>query len=536
MTWDRLEYRERVLEPARKAGNILPADLRERYGFHLVGPHAEFGAHIDAVTGYWKTLEQDRRYGTLARKLMADHKKFLDEGGQLTSRRFADLGEQARRRAQSDLERLARAEAQIATHAGPGTVARMIAMLAEQGRHVSEAGVRKALAGAGVAVVEKITPLPEAAHPKYPDLAAYVQELDCRLSAEIVFGKAVARGFRVLGGFRLEDGTRLDDAALAIAQGEADKRPYSDADTASVQRALAVMREMARAPGALDSVVLWEIVSKLRKLADLRLPQRTIALGATELGLAEDEAGILAVCVLDQGALDTRGSQINDALAAGRLRTAQELASTLPDTDDARRRVAAAAARVDAIVARADAALAVGRTEDCASLLAEATVLASDDEGLAGRLRDLPPPAPPAATAVVSGHAVIVRWEPSPARAGRLRYLVRRGEGRAPASPGNGDAVEAPPDGQQAIDTEAPPGSVLRYAVFASRGGATWSSRPRPARQSSRPRSRIWLCRWARPRLTPPGTCIRRRPVSALSVRWTVNPPDLTTATSCRPR
>ena len=59
MGWDPEKYRLEVLEPARQAGNVPPADLYVRYG--LPGDISDaraFAKRIAEVVDYWRTTEE----------------------------------------------------------------------------------------------------------------------------------------------------------------------------------------------------------------------------------------------------------------------------------------------------------------------------------------------------------------------------------------------------------------------------------------------------------------------------------------------
>jgi hypothetical protein len=470
--WDRERYRLEVLEPARQAGNVPPLDLYVRYGLPSdISDPAAFGQQVHEVLDYWRELRSSRVYARLADALIARHAELAPDGP-LTLEKFTQRHAQAHREQTDQLARLADAEAGAATHVGPATLARLRSAL---GRSVTDAEVTEALQRAGVRVVAAFPQLPAAPHPKQADLAQHVRQLSKRLSAEVVFGDAVRHGFRVLGGFRLADSRRLDEAALDEARRQTDALPYSAPGKATTENVLAILRGAARTPGDLDALLLSEVVEWLRQFAGRGFVQRAIAGQARELGLEEDEAGLIAAAMFAGGALEPARQQVEEELTAGRLRTAQRLAAGLPAGDPLRERVAALDAQVTALIRRADQELAQGRRELAATRLAEAARIAADDASLAERLAALPPPPPRNAAARVDGDHVLVTWGPSPALAGRVRYRVRRGQDRAPVSPAEGTAVAAQTGRNDVTDTEPPLGADLIYSVFADRGGEACS-------------------------------------------------------------
>jgi len=400
VTWNRDQYLVNVLVPARKAGNVPPPDLYVRYGLPGdIRDEAAFARQVAEVVAFWQQLKSRRTYARLAETLITAHAE-LQRAGQLTPESFAERHADARRVQLERLTRLADAEAGAATHVGQAKVTRLRSAL---GGAVSEADVTEALGQAGVRIVDEFPYLPQAPHPKQADLARYVAQLGVRLSAAVVFGDAVGRGSRILGGFRLADGRVLGETAIAEAGNRVAALPYSDPAKAPSENVLAILRAAARKPGDLDTLLLSEMVERLRPLARSGFIQRAIASQAQELGLVKEEAGLIAAAMLARDTLDAVRLQVEEELAAGRLRSAQRLAADLPTHDQLRERAAALDAEVSAIIRRADAEQGRGRNEQAAALLASAIGIARDDTGLPERLAAIPPPPPREATARVDG-------------------------------------------------------------------------------------------------------------------------------------
>jgi hypothetical protein len=360
VAWDRDQYLTDVLERAERAGNVPPPDLYVRYGLSGdIRDEAAFAQRVDEVVAFWAQLQMSVRYRGLARMLMAAHAE-LQRAGQLTLKSFVERHADARRAQLERLTRLADAEAGAATHVGRATVRRLRSAL---GGAVSEADVTEALGQAGVLIVDEFPKLPQAPHPKQAELARYVAQLGVRLSAAVVFGDAVGGGSRILGGFRLADGRGLGETAIVEAGNRVAALPYSDPAKAPSENVLAILRAAARKPGDLDALLLSEMVEQIRPLARSGFIQRAIAAQALELGLAEEEAGLIAATMLASDTLDAVRLQVAEELAAGRLRSAQRLATGLPADDPLRERAAAIDADVSAIIRRADAEQDRGRNE-----------------------------------------------------------------------------------------------------------------------------------------------------------------------------
>ena len=111
MGWDREQYREDVIKPARQAGNVPPADLYVRYGLptDLHDP-ALFAERITEVVEFWRDLTTGHSYDRLAEMLIAEHHA-LERARRLTLDSFAELHAHARREQMERLTRLADAEA-----------------------------------------------------------------------------------------------------------------------------------------------------------------------------------------------------------------------------------------------------------------------------------------------------------------------------------------------------------------------------------------------------------------------------------------
>ena len=165
---------------------------------------------------------------------------------------------------------------------------------------------------------------------------------------------------------------------------------------------------------------------------------------------------------------------VTELLRQQRLREAEAVVATLPPgavNEAVRARVGKALAEVDALVARAEREQAADRAEEAARLLAKAVRLAVDDTDLAARLSRITPPQPDDLAVDLGNGRAALRWTPSAALTGTVRYRVVRGAGTV-----DGGQVVAE-TGDNAVDQiGSPVAEIVTYAVFASRDGATWSS------------------------------------------------------------
>ena len=311
------------------------------------------------MVAFWRELKGRRMYARLADMLITAHAE-LEQAGRLTLRSFAARYADARREQLDRLARLSEVEAGAATHVGPDALARLRSALDGA---VTDAEVVRALEKAGVRMVGKFPALPAAPHPKQADLARHLAQLGVWPSAAVVFRDMTGKGFRVLDGFRLSDGRTLDDEALASARSRVDALPYADPAKTPTENVLAILRGAARKPGDLDALLLSEVVERLRSLARSGFIQRAIAAQACESGLDQEEAGLIAAALASADTAGALRPQVEDELAGGRLRGAQQLAAGLPADDPLRERIASLDAEVIALSRRSDQELAQGRGE-----------------------------------------------------------------------------------------------------------------------------------------------------------------------------
>ena len=222
-------------------------------------------------------------------------------------------------------------------------------------------------------------------------------------------------------------------------------------------------------------LLLSEITERLRHFADNGFVQRAVAVQARDLGLDEDEAGLVAAAMLTRSTVADVRQQVEEELAAGWLRSAQRLVAALAADDQLRQYRRGAGCGGRGLARQADQELAAGRSEQAARLLFEAVTMAGDDAGLAALLAALPPPPRAAPRRGSAGTRSWSAREASPALAGRVQYRVMRSDGRTPASVAEGTTVVTQTEQHHIADTGAPLGVALFYSVFAARGGDSWS-------------------------------------------------------------
>jgi hypothetical protein len=167
------------------------------------------------------------------------------------------------------------------------------------GAGVTEDDVRAALTAQDV-VVADLPELPaRAPRALSRRLLDSVAELRLQLSIEVVFGSALAYGFSLLDGVRVGEVRRLDRQSLDEAALQADRLP-DGADRALRQTIITELTQAAAEEGTLDAIVLWEVLTQLRRYLDGSFSQRALAQQATRLGLVRHDAERLAAALVTE--------------------------------------------------------------------------------------------------------------------------------------------------------------------------------------------------------------------------------------------
>jgi hypothetical protein len=144
-----------------------------------------------------------------------------------------------------------------------------------------------------------------------------------------------------------------------------------------------------------------------------------------------------------------------------------------PDLSPARKKLAT---QVRTQVEKLDAQLAEARAlerkdpEAAAQRYLDVLRSVNDEEARSGL--DRCPPAPGTAlTAVCVADGVLVTWNPSPARAGRITYRVVRTTGRPPIGADDGSTVADGTTSTRLVDPDPPIGAEVHYGVVTQRDG-----------------------------------------------------------------
>lgn len=482
MPFDSGAYKKAVLEPARKAGNVPPADLLVRYALDRsdLSSDAAFDARVTEVSGYWNSLSagNNQVYKKLVAALIAAHTG-LERRGELTAAAFRKRREQIETNARAKLTQRVTSIAKTLSCITLETMRRLV----EDGDGVlEEKDVREALRKQGITVIDPPWDIPAAAPlPAARRLADHLNVLGHRLSVDLVLGAdELRKGFTLKKGFRTHDGKVIAESTLESLRDDMATRTLDKSKTAATN-VITLLQLALKTPGKLEELLIWEIATALGRDVAAGLPVNAVIDTATELGLDSAEAWELVVTLTSAG---TRGSApaagddselVEEMMRSGDLRAAEELART-PGVDvrsSTRERLDAALAEVTKLLAEADRANASGDAEQEALLLGQVLLKRADDD-VRARLDRIAPPPPVGVTAMADGDRVVVNWQHSAARTGTVHYRVVRSAVTPATSPDAHDLL-VETDAGSAADGQPLVGVPGHYTVFAGRGGA-WSA------------------------------------------------------------
>lgn len=467
MTFDSTRYRQEVLEPAHRNGDRPPADLFVRYGLANDAnlDDAAFSAHIDQVANHWRTLQnRSPLYSRLVGALLREHAT-LDRSDKLNRKAFADAQREGRQKTVQALRRWIDDVGPVASCVSTEAVRQWSA---DAGIPVDTA--LRTLRHADITVADPIE-LPDAPpHAMARNAVAKRDALGLPLTLAEVDQAVVTDGFRVVGQFRPK-AVRLDAAAVQAAlDALARQRRVDGIDTRkSLLKAISVIIEA----GKLHEFVLWELRELLARCRSGMTTQKVLAREARQLGVADADADVLAMSVIEGGGAGGGGkaAEIEAALAEGRLRDAEHLVLLLDSDEGAEVRSA-----VERVRRQVDDQIAAARSaadgEQRARHLADALALSGDD-ATTRALASVAPPPPSGLRAVQRDGTVTLQWTAGVQNVGTAHYRIVRQVGAAPRTPGDGAVVAetSHTDATEQLDTRAAGvlGRRLHYAVFARR-------------------------------------------------------------------
>jgi hypothetical protein len=468
------EYKQRVLEPARAAGDQPPADLRVRYGLREPLRPAEVAAAVKEVRQCWRRARGQLKYRKLIDRLEADHRALVPvfeaaangDLGPLQSRLRAAQANTARRRIEAKTWLLDAAGA-----LGLLAPADLEGLAKTGGVPVAELATLAAGAGIEIRTPDQLPAV--SPYQAYPRVREALDVLGHRQLPDFVLGGLLTGPMRVLDEFQAPGG-RLDAAAVAAVADQWAKRAR-DSSATHADTVLVALKLMIK-QGRLEEFVCYDIAARLRERHRRRASERALLRYATaELGVDEQDARRLIFAIGRESGPEGGGSagRLRELLDAGEVHAAALLAEALlatqPDAGDGDAAVLVTEVRQRvARGTRLHAEAAASPDPDRAwALLAEALQLVPDLPGAEEQQRRLPPRPVPAARAAADGPAVVVTWSATPSAGGEIDYrVVRSGpEGRG------ADEIAVTTD--LTARDERPPANVpVTYGVVARRGQA----------------------------------------------------------------
>jgi hypothetical protein len=503
------DYKRKVLEPGRHAGDQPPEDLLVRYQLREPFSPGEVAARVKQVRQCWRRARGQLKYRRLIDRLEAEHRELAPI---FTAAERGDTGP-LKARLRGGAERAARRRAEARTRlldaAGP---LRLLAAgdleVIARSSGLARAELEELLRTDRIEIRDP-DPLPASApYRGYVKARESLAVLGHHHLADFLFGARLTGPMRVLDGFRAP-GVRLDASAVAAVAAEWARRPR-DTSTTNADTVLAALRSaLGHRPedGAdrdgkagtarLEELVRYDLVDRLRERHRQRASERALLRYAVDgLGIDPGEARRLVFAVLrESGPAGGLAGRLRELLDAGAAHAAALLADAAladaagPAADgegpggagrDAARRdaesaevlAAEARERVAAATRLRDEAVECPDPDRAWRLLADALHLVRDLPGAEEHRRRLPPlPAgTPAAVRDSGGTGVRLSWAESPSKVGEIGYRVVRQRGRPPRDGADGEIVAG--EGTGAHDERPPVNVPLYYAVVAHRGDA----------------------------------------------------------------
>lgn len=469
MRFDPVRYIEEYIK-RRKDLIVLSDDLVERYALTLPASDADIAGQIGAVREFWNGRKPGTRGADIIKLCLSEDERLRTEHGHsfLTAEWWSARAEKQQDAAKVSIARMADQLRTTFGSLGIVTAGVLDSYAAKHGLSPTEAAT--AAAQASLQVVTP-APLPQgtAIPPgRFKDLQVNLQASGARTVPELVHPGSGR--FTLLGGYVClsDKQKRLDAAAVQDQITQADKRGVSIAND-SRREALRSLIVAARDRADLPELALCHMMSVAEAALSRGLGSAREEL--TSLGLEAQDATLIVIMLVErsteEGAVGV--AKVQSLLAEGRLNEARQAAQSIPGASNSRasalKAVDAARARLDDLLAEANAATAESNEVRAASLLREAASISADDAEEALAVVPLPPPA--AFRLASEGDLVKLYWQPAPGHDGTTSYLISRSEKQAPLSPADGTGV-----GQQSdtsfVDPQAPVARTIYYSVFAS--------------------------------------------------------------------
>lgn len=330
---------------------------------------------------------------------------------------------------------------------------------------------------------------------------------------------------------------RLGPADVAAAKQRLQQQEAQVEERArqAAQNALGSLSELS-SPADLHALTLAAIADTTEDLLRRGLPRVAVRAELVKRGIRKIDASRL-VAKLSASTQVLGLADVAERLTEGALGEARRLLETLPplegeDADERARvtaRVEAAENKKRQFVARYEGSLKTRDYVAAATALRDALAVDTQDDDLRHKLARLPPLPPASLSLRVDGRALEVTW--SADGDDSIRYSVVRTTAGIPVNHNDGDVLTSGLQNTRFRDDKAPIGTMVRYSVFATRDGSSYSDPatatsvvlPAPADFAASPGTTDVSLSWATPpeaagvvvtRTAPDGTRTEHRPVT----------------------
>lgn len=247
----------------------------------------------------------------------------------------------------------------------------------------------------------------------------------------------------------------------------------------AAQNALGALTELKSA-SELHALTLAALAGATDDLLRRGLPRVAVRTELVKRGVRSIDASRL-VARLSASTQVLGLSDVADRLTEGALGEARRLLDALPPLDgehaDERARVTASVETAEKkkrqFFAQYEASLKSRDYVAAATALRDALSVDSQDDDLRGKLARLPPLPPASLSLRVEGRSLEITWSADGDDA--IRYSVVRTTSEMPVNHKDGDVVAAGIQATKFRDDMAPIGTLVRYSVFATRDGSSYS-------------------------------------------------------------
>ena len=247
----------------------------------------------------------------------------------------------------------------------------------------------------------------------------------------------------------------------------------------AAQNALAAL-SLLSSDDDLHDLVLASVAETAESLVRRGIPKTQVRKELVQLGLRDLDASRLVAKYA--GTTQVRGlGYVSELLADGALGEARRYLDGLSEVDgedaDERARVTASVEAAEnkkrQLVSQYQEFLKSRDHAGAAAALRDALAVDTQDDDLRGKLARLPPLPPASLSLRVDGRSLEVTWSADGDDA--IRYSVVRTTAEIPVNHKDGDVVAAGIEATKFRDDKAPIGTLVRYSVFATRDGSSYS-------------------------------------------------------------